>query len=519
MDAFPPFRSRVSSESSLELGRELLDLADEVLERRAAVGALLDADARLAKLPAATLLALVRAWREYASWRSAACSSSLPEAVSAVTGGLAELRLVEGLSERGIAPSVPVAEAAVSCLSVARREGQVRGMVRAEAAGEGALRAGELTGRFALGEVPAARWLAWRRLEREGALSVVFELSESGVADQLEARQQAGDAGLLRALMQGLPESLCLHLDRSAQRGAEDEAIAAYRGLLRSPPVRAESLGALYVGSERRPAGAALVRRDGALYRSLSFPKESGWDVRVRRFVEESGVTVWVLPSTALDRERLTRLRKALPGSPELVKPAGVAAARKALEAELRGPPQEVLSAVVLARRALAPLEEWGRLDPLELGLAEYQHDLDSASLRACLEDVREQVRREGGARAGERLAAAPGGRLNPLVRSLDDLRPGMELDVQVTNLASFGAFVNFGLATEGLIHISELADHRVSSPSEVVRIGQRLRARVLSVESDRGRVSFTLRKRSSPGGPSGRGKAEALAKLNKLFS
>jgi len=79
-------------------------------------------------------------------------------------------------------------------------------------------------------------------------------------------------------------------------------------------------------------------------------------------------------------------------------------------------------------------------------------------------------------------------------VRSIDDLEEGMELAGVVTNVTAFGAFVDIGVHRDGLVHISELADHFVRDPSDVVRPGQSLSVRVLEVDRGRRRISLSAR-------------------------
>jgi len=71
----------------------------------------------------------------------------------------------------------------------------------------------------------------------------------------------------------------------------------------------------------------------------------------------------------------------------------------------------------------------------------------------------------------------------------------GQYIDVEVTNLAKFGAFARLEEGIEGLIHISELAEHNVQHPSEVVRPGQVLTVQILSVDPQRKRVGLSLRR------------------------
>ena len=78
-------------------------------------------------------------------------------------------------------------------------------------------------------------------------------------------------------------------------------------------------------------------------------------------------------------------------------------------------------------------------------------------------------------------------------VRTINDLREGMELPGIVGNIANFGAFVDIGIKENGLIHLSQLADRFVSDPNEIVSIHQHVRVKVLSVDMDRKRIALKL--------------------------
>ena len=84
-------------------------------------------------------------------------------------------------------------------------------------------------------------------------------------------------------------------------------------------------------------------------------------------------------------------------------------------------------------------------------------------------------------------------------VRTMDDLKPGMELEGVVTNVTAFGAFVDVGVHQDGLVHVSQLADRFVKEPSEVVKVGDKLKVRVLEVDMARKRISLTARKGERP--------------------
>ncbi len=89
-------------------------------------------------------------------------------------------------------------------------------------------------------------------------------------------------------------------------------------------------------------------------------------------------------------------------------------------------------------------------------------------------------------------------------VKEVSDLRPGMELEGVVTNVANFGAFVDIGVHQDGLVHISQLADRYVDDPKKVVKVGQVVKVRVLEVNEKLKRISLTMRTQDRPQGRSG---------------
>ncbi len=84
-------------------------------------------------------------------------------------------------------------------------------------------------------------------------------------------------------------------------------------------------------------------------------------------------------------------------------------------------------------------------------------------------------------------------------IRSIEDLRPGMELEGTVSNVAAFGAFVDIGIHDDGLVHISEMSERRVNDPHDVVHVGQVVRVRVVEVDVRRRRVALSMRPAGRP--------------------
>ena len=83
-------------------------------------------------------------------------------------------------------------------------------------------------------------------------------------------------------------------------------------------------------------------------------------------------------------------------------------------------------------------------------------------------------------------------------VQTIDDLHEGMELPGIVTNITNFGAFVDIGVHQDGLVHVSQLANKYVSDPTQVVRLHQHVRVRVIGVDLRRQRISLSMKETSN---------------------
>jgi uncharacterized protein len=79
-------------------------------------------------------------------------------------------------------------------------------------------------------------------------------------------------------------------------------------------------------------------------------------------------------------------------------------------------------------------------------------------------------------------------------VLEISDLKPGMVLMGTVRNITDFGAFIDIGVHQDGLCHISELSESFVRSPFDVVSVGDTVKVKVLSVDTERNRISLTMK-------------------------
>jgi uncharacterized protein len=117
----------------------------------------------------------------------------------------------------------------------------------------------------------------------------------------------------------------------------------------------------------------------------------------------------------------------------------------------------------------------------------------------AELEEQMGRWSREDVVRELENQGRDPRGGFRPFsfredVRELDDLKPGMVCPGLVTNVASFGAFVDVGVGHDGLVHVSQLGRRFARDPREAIQPGERVQARVLKVDREKRQVSLSLR-------------------------
>ena len=79
-------------------------------------------------------------------------------------------------------------------------------------------------------------------------------------------------------------------------------------------------------------------------------------------------------------------------------------------------------------------------------------------------------------------------------VLDINDLKEGMELKGTVRNVIDFGAFVDIGVHQDGLVHISQICDKYIKHPSEVLKVGDVVNVKILSVDPKKNRISLTMR-------------------------
>ena len=378
--------------------------------------------------------------------------------------------------------------------------------------------ASHATAKIGLSEVRGYRWLGARRGERAGVLAISLLLPRDEILSQAEARlpslglgaQKRGAVSVLDELVwNNLEAAVRAGLDARAETESRRSASLAYLGLLTTPPLKAEIVLSVYVGTTGSPAGIAALDKMGAPLATQVVPAHEDLAAAIAGMIASHTPEAAVLPVSADDTERLVAAVEAIGELPATrVHKGALHEARAELDADV---PSPVGSAVILGRRAQRPMVEFGKIAPASLGLGEYSADLDPEKLDAVLSEARliaEWERRNrrkaaavlGGSSTQRTQAARAIKRLNPLVKTVRDLKPGMIVEGVITNLTRFGAFVNIGLSTEAMIHVSQLSAEFVDEPSQVVRIGQAVTARVLEVIPEKNRIALSLKPAPVPG-------------------
>ena len=97
----------------------------------------------------------------------------------------------------------------------------------------------------------------------------------------------------------------------------------------------------------------------------------------------------------------------------------------------------------------------------------------------------------------------------SPEVREISDLKEGMILNGVVTNLTAFGAFLDIGVHQEGLVHVSAITRKFIRDASEALSVGQRVKVKVLSVDTERKRISLSMKELEPPPPPRAERKPE----------
>ena len=83
----------------------------------------------------------------------------------------------------------------------------------------------------------------------------------------------------------------------------------------------------------------------------------------------------------------------------------------------------------------------------------------------------------------------------------IKDLKEGMEISGTVRNVIDFGVFVDIGVHQDGLVHISQISENYIKHPSDVLKVGEQVKVKVLSVDTVKKKISLTMKTSEMPHG------------------
>ena len=133
------------------------------------------------------------------------------------------------------------------------------------------------------------------------------------------------------------------------------------------------------------------------------------------------------------------------------------------------------------------------KLDSLPAKVKEYGEDkaaeyceLDKATMNDIISELVKPGR--------DIRDSLPARQLRKDILGIEDLAVGMEVDGVVRNVIDFGAFVDIGVHQDGLVHISEITDRYIRHPSDVLKVGQSVKAVVISLDKGKQRIGLSLK-------------------------
>ncbi len=103
--------------------------------------------------------------------------------------------------------------------------------------------------------------------------------------------------------------------------------------------------------------------------------------------------------------------------------------------------------------------------------------------------------------------------RFDDTIKSIEDVKPGMVVPGLVTNITNFGCFVDIGVKQDGLVHISQLSNHFISDPNEVVKLQQKVTVTVTEVDVARKRIGLSMKTNTGEQRNSGAERREPIGK------
>ena len=133
------------------------------------------------------------------------------------------------------------------------------------------------------------------------------------------------------------------------------------------------------------------------------------------------------------------------------------------------------------------------KLSDLPAKIKEYGEDKASSECgldKATMKDIVDELIKPG----RDIRDSLPQRKLRRDILGIEDLEVGMEVEGTVRNVIDFGAFIDIGVHQDGLVHISEITDRYIKHPSDVLKVGQQVKAVVISLDKAKQRIGLSLK-------------------------
>ncbi|MBU1219808.1 S1 RNA-binding domain-containing protein [Myxococcota bacterium] len=303
-------------------------------------------------------------------------------------------------------------------------------------------------------------------------------------------------------------------VDRIASTSRLENAFSNWESFLRVH-IKSGTAVSIYHVDDKASAVCAITDDSGTLLDSYRIDKHQDCDKILEiynKFSSNKNPLIFPLSSSTV---LLSTVAKKLTGKIVYIPDAAIKFCGESigLERKLTTTHPHVLRAVALSERARDPLSSAKRVQLADLGLFEYASGPQIDNIDFMLEILRILPIPD---QDSKRQITSTLFNLNPLIKNIDDLKPGMTASGTVTSIASFGAFIRITQDLEGLLHISEMSDDRVTDIHSIVKVGDTITLRILNIDKESGRIGLTLKSLNT--NRNQRVKQKNLDALEKLF-
>ena len=340
------------------------------------------------------------------------------------------------------------------------------------------------------------RLLAMRRGEAQGILRVSITIDGEECIARL-TRQFVRGQGVCQTLVsQAVEDSFKRLINPSienefatlSKERADEEAIKVFsenlRQLLLSPPLGQKRVLALDPGFVNGCKIACLDEQGNLLHHEIIYPHPPRNQVRQATEALQRMIRTYKIEAIAIGNGTASRESKEFVGNS--LTPLTPSPSERGREAS--PDPSEGRGVPMRTREDKDSLALPQNLSEVSASLSPLPSEGSGGA--PTLRDILTELEKPGRDPRGEVEVFE----FDKNVHTLNDLIVGMELPGIVTNITNFGAFVDIGVHQDGLVHISQLSDRFITDPTQVVRLHQHVRVRVVEVDMRRKRIALSMK-------------------------